>query len=150
MCVAGLASSCAESIRSDLLPIPFIRRCRTYRGGMPTDDGSPPGAPDQFLEPDVIEPDADAVESTFEGPVTFSPVAAGAPQDTGYDARGVPTFEMVRERIETRFGTSLGAVELGSETPEGRRVEEQFEARQKAAAEKLDEIRRSMKAAGDT
>ncbi|MCX2934120.1 hypothetical protein ORI20_28020 [Mycobacterium sp. CVI_P3] len=66
------------------------------------------------------------------------------PPDPGYSDTGVPTFESVQEKIETRYGTALGSAELAAETPEGRTVEEQYEARQKAAAERLDEIRASM------
>ncbi|CAJ1502485.1 hypothetical protein [[Mycobacterium] burgundiense] len=69
--------------------------------------------------------------------------------DTGYTDSGVPTFDSVREKIETRYGTSVGAVELGSETPEARRVEEQFEARQRAAADRLEQIRASMRDPAD-
>jgi len=64
--------------------------------------------------------------------------------DPGYSTSGVPTFDAVREKIETRYGTALAAAELDSETPEGRSVEEQYEARQKAAAERLEQIRASM------
>jgi phage shock protein A len=64
--------------------------------------------------------------------------------DPGYNDSGVPTFESVQEKIETRYGTALGSAELAAETPEGRTVEEQYEARQKAAAERLEEIRASM------
>ncbi|MCB0941851.1 MAG: hypothetical protein KDB72_16635 [Mycobacterium sp.] len=71
------------------------------------------------------------------------PVAVPNP-DPGYTASGVPTFEAVQEKIETRYGTALGAAELDAETPEGRTVEEQYEARQRAAAEKLEQIRASM------
>jgi phage shock protein A len=67
------------------------------------------------------------------------------PPDPGYDSAGVPTFESVREKIETRYGTSLGAGELAAETPEGRDVEEQYEERQRAAAERLARIRESMR-----
>jgi phage shock protein A len=67
------------------------------------------------------------------------------PPDPGYDSAGVPTFESVREKIETRYGTSLGAAELAAETPEGRDVEEQYEERQRAAAERLAQIRESMR-----
>ena len=56
----------------------------------------------------------------------------------------MPTFESVREKIETRYGTAIGATELASETPEGRSVEEQYEERQRAAAERLEQIRKSM------
>ncbi|WP_238391618.1 MULTISPECIES: hypothetical protein [unclassified Mycolicibacterium] len=68
----------------------------------------------------------------------------GLPADPGYTSDGVPTFEAVREKIENRYGTAIGAAELAAETPEGRSVEEQYEARQKAAAERLEQIRRSM------
>ena len=64
-----------------------------------------------------------------------SPVSA---PDTGYTDAGVPTLEGVREKIETRYSTALGATELAEETPEGRTAAEQYEAQQKAAAEKLD------------
>ena len=66
--------------------------------------------------------------------------------DPGYNESGVPTFDSVREKIETRYGTSLGAAELAAETPEGKSVEEQYEARQKAAGERLAQIRESMHA----
>ncbi len=67
------------------------------------------------------------------------------PADTGYTPSGVPTFESVREKIETRYGTAIGAAELAAETPEGRTVEEQYDARQRAAAERLAQIRESMR-----
>lgn len=66
--------------------------------------------------------------------------------DTGYTPGGVPTFESVREKIETRYGTAIGAGELAAETPEGRSVEEQYEQRQRAAAERLEQIRKSLHA----
>jgi phage shock protein A len=68
-----------------------------------------------------------------------------AQPDPGYDSAGVPTFESVREKIETRYGTSLGAAELAAETPEGREVDEQYEERQRAAAERLAQTRESMR-----
>ena len=67
------------------------------------------------------------------------------PQDTGYTPDGVPTFDAVREKIETRYGTAIGSSELAAETPEGRGVEEQYAARQRAAQERLEEIRASMR-----
>jgi hypothetical protein len=85
---------------------------------------------------DLTLPDHPAVS------VELTPLA---PEDTGYSDRGVPTFESVREKIETRFGTALGSAELDAETPEGRSVEEQYEARQRAAAERLAQIRAQMK-----
>ena len=65
--------------------------------------------------------------------------------DTGYTDAGVPTLEGVREKIETRYGTALGATELAEETPEARTAAKQYEEHQKAAADKLEEIRASMR-----
>lgn len=64
--------------------------------------------------------------------------------DPGYDSAGVPTFESVREKIETRYGTALGSAELAAETPEGRSAGEQYDERQRAAAERLAQIREAM------
>jgi phage shock protein A len=65
--------------------------------------------------------------------------------DPGYDSTGVPTFESVREKIEARYATAQGAAELDAETAEGRSVEEHYEQRQREAAERLEEIRKSMR-----
>ncbi|MFN8102486.1 MAG: hypothetical protein U0Q20_12940 [Mycobacterium sp.] len=70
-------------------------------------------------------------------------------EDVGYTPAGVPTFDSVREKIETRYGTAIGAEELAADTPEGRSAEERYEARQKAAAERLEEIRASMREGRD-
>jgi phage shock protein A len=71
---------------------------------------------------------------------------AGQPDvDPGYSSSGVPTFDSVREKIESRYETSIGSAELGAETPEGRDVEDQYEARQRAAADRLAQIRESMR-----
>ena len=67
-----------------------------------------------------------------------------APDDAGYDSAGVPTFDAVREKIENRYATAQGSAELDAETPEGRSVEQQYEDRQREAAERLREIRESM------
>ena len=65
--------------------------------------------------------------------------------DPDYTSSGVPTFDSVREKIETRYETSIGAAELDAESPEGRDVEEQYEARQRAASDRLAQIRESMR-----
>jgi phage shock protein A len=71
--------------------------------------------------------------------------SAGEPDvEAGYTSSGIPTFESVREKIETRYETSIGAAELDAESPEGRDVEQQYEERQRAAAERLAQIRKSM------
>lgn len=102
---------------------------------MPDERGHEPEA---MVDP-VVEPDPDAPPAPASEPAPAEPV------DTGYTAGGVPTFDSVREKIETRYGTALGAAELDAETPEGRTVEEQYEARQRAAAERLTQIRESMR-----
>ena len=89
------------------------------------------------------EPPKPATDVAAAPPAVVVPVAVPDP-DPGYTASGVPKFEAVQEKIETRYGTALGARELDAETPEGRTADEQYEARQRAAAEKLEEIRASM------
>ena len=64
--------------------------------------------------------------------------------DPEYDDSGVPTFESVRDKIESRYQTSIGAAELDAESPQGRSIEEQYEKRQRAEADRLAEIRESM------
>ena len=71
--------------------------------------------------------------------------AANPDVDPGYTSSGVPTFESVRDKIEQRYETSIGAAELDAESPEGRSVEEQYDARERAAAERLAQIRESMR-----
>jgi len=97
------------------------------------DDTTTPAA-----EPKAETPAADATASPLP-PVPTPNI------DTGYTDAGVPTLEGVRDKIETRYGTALGATELAEETPEARTAAEQYEAQQKAAAEKLEEIRASMR-----
>jgi hypothetical protein len=84
-----------------------------------------------------LEPlDAEIVEdATVPAPPTPAP---------DYDDRGVPSLDYVREKIETRYATSVGAAELAENTPEARSVEEQEAERERAAKARLEEIRRSM------
>ncbi|WP_297608531.1 PspA/IM30 family protein [Nocardia sp.] len=67
-----------------------------------------------------------------------------APGIGGYTTAGVPTFESVRDKVEQRYGTAQGMDELDRQTPAGRSVEEQWDARQKTARERLEQIRKSM------
>ena len=104
---------------------------------MPDEPSAEPEAATPPEEPTPPEP-------TPAAPPPVVPVEPVAPADTGYTSSGVPTFESVREKIETRYGTAIGAAELDAETPEGRTVEEQYDARQRAAADRLAQIRESM------
>ena len=92
-------------------------------------------------QPETPQPGIPAAASTAS---PLPPVPAPN-LDTGYTDAGVPTLEGVREKIETRYGTALGATELAEETPEVRTATEQYKAQHKAAAEKLEEIRASMR-----
>ncbi|MEV5649947.1 hypothetical protein AB0L57_17020 [Nocardia sp. NPDC052254] len=75
--------------------------------------------------------------------VPLPPAGFGVPG--GYSESGVPTFESVRDKVEQRYGTAQGMGELDRQTPAGRGADEQWQAREKAAAERLDEIRKSMR-----
>ncbi|MCC8246347.1 hypothetical protein [Saccharothrix luteola] len=84
------------------------------------------------------EPVIDAEIVEYEAPPVVVPPA-------DYTEDGVPTFEHVRDRIENRVATGIGAEELAGATPEAKAVEDQFEARRQAGIDKLEEIRRSMR-----
>ncbi|BDH57448.1 hypothetical protein [Tsukamurella sp. PLM1] len=89
--------------------------------------------------PDPV--DAEIVESTAAAPSAPAPSFADV---TGYTESGVPTFDHVRDKIERRTTTALGAEELAHETPAGQDAERAFAEREKAAKAKLDEIRKSL------
>ncbi len=57
---------------------------------------------------------------------------------------GVPTFDFVRDRIEGRYATAVGATELAEGSTTGRSLAQQQEDRDAAARERLEEIRRSL------
>lgn len=124
-------------MRRESLPIPTIDGVPVAYGGVVSDTPSSDPAADEPVSGELLPEDATPGPSLTPIPV--------APEETGYTSGGVPTFDYVREKIETKFGTSIGATELAAETPEGRRVEEQYEARQQAAADRLAQIRESMK-----
>lgn len=75
------------------------------------------------------------------GPVVPEPVVP----EPDYTESGVPTFDYVRDQIEKRFTTSVGATELAAETPEGTEVAERFAAREQAGKDRLEQIRRAMR-----
>lgn len=82
---------------------------------------------------------------TVVPPVPVPPAGIPAPPTIGgYSPSGVPTFESVRDKVEQRFGTAQGMGELDRQTPAGRSAEEQFAAREKAARERLEQIRKSV------
>jgi hypothetical protein len=62
----------------------------------------------------------------------------------GYTSSGVPTFGSLRDKVERRIGTAFGTRELDRQTPAGRGAEQQWEAREQAARERLEQIRTSL------
>lgn len=103
------------------------------------------------LDTDAATPEVMPVASEQVGDVfAVPPVPHGAPDPAaptvtgGYSTSGVPTFDAVRDKVEQRFGTAQGMGELDRHTSAGRDADEQWEARGKAARERLDRIRKSM------
>jgi phage shock protein A len=73
-----------------------------------------------------------------------APLDPGPTPDTGadYNEAGLPTFEHVRDRIENRFAVATGAAELAGDPSS---IDEQLAERERAAREKLESIRRSLR-----
>lgn len=90
----------------------------------------------------MTEPRDDQV---VDGELVEDGAAPPPPEPTGYTEGGVPTFDFVRERVEGRYGTSIGSAELADESAAGRAVDEQFAERERAGRDKLEQIRRSMR-----
>jgi hypothetical protein len=89
-------------------------------------------------------PPAPARPEPLEAEIVPDPGAVAPPPAPDYDDHGVPSLDYVRDKIETRYATSLGAAELAQETAAARSIEEQEAERERAGKAKLDEIRRSM------
>ena len=90
------------------------------------------------------------VDSTgTPGPAAVTPVEQGVPgvvlPPPDYNQAGVPSLDFVRDKIEGRYGRSLGATELAQETPEARSLREQAAKREEAAHDRLEAIRRSLR-----
>ncbi|MEU3472517.1 hypothetical protein [Rhodococcus sp. NPDC006774] len=100
----------------------------------------PPGAPRGGTVPGII--DAELVDDLPVG-TAYGSGAVSAPIGDFTDS-GVPTWDGVRDKVEQRSGTAVGAEELDRESRAGRDLDEQWNERQEAGRKKLDEIRRSM------
>lgn len=70
------------------------------------------------------------------------------PAPSGWTEDGVPTFEHVRETIERRAATAMGAEELAADSAAGRERAEREAEHDAAARDKLEEIRRSLRGDG--
>ena len=62
-----------------------------------------------------------------------------------YDKYGVPSLDFVRNKIEGRYATSLGAAELAQQTWEATSAQERAAEREKSAQEALEKIRQSLR-----
>ena len=94
-------------------------------------DSSTP-KPDEPIDAEIVEPSATPA------------VPPPAPPPADYDEHGVPSFDYVRDKIEGRYATSLGAAELVEDTAAAHTVEQQEAERADKAKAKLEEIRRSL------
>lgn len=106
--------------------------------GPDTGDGGSDGA---ALE--AADPGRDPIRATSAP----NPGLAPAPDVTpapDYDEHGTPSLGYVRNKIENRFATSLGATELAEDTAPVRDQADQQAERDRKAAERLEEIRRSL------
>ncbi|MEQ3554008.1 hypothetical protein WIS52_26340 [Pseudonocardia nematodicida] len=63
---------------------------------------------------------------------------------TDYTDDGVPTFDYVRDKIEKRSATAAVSEELAGGDTTAQQAEDAFADRERKAADKLAEIRRSM------
>jgi hypothetical protein len=93
-------------------------------------------------DPNVV--DAELVD---EPPTAALAVPSPALPDPDYSEGGVPSFDFVRDKIENRYTTSLGAADvagLGTENTT-ETLDKKIADRDQAAKDRLAEIRRSMR-----
>ncbi|KXP09439.1 hypothetical protein AXK57_11145 [Tsukamurella pulmonis] len=103
--------------------------------------------PGDDQQPPTSAPTTPPTEPIDAELVDLPPAGSTAPsyeEVTGYTPAGVPTFDHIRDKIERRTTTALGAEELAHGTAAGQDAERAFADREKAAKAKLEEIRRSM------
>jgi hypothetical protein len=95
--------------------------------------------------PDEPITDAEVVEDPADQAALALPTAPIAEPVMDYTEGGLPTFDYVRDKIEGRVATSIGAAELAEGMQSGPSPDEQFEAREQAGRDRLEQIRRSMR-----
>jgi len=93
-------------------------------------------------DPNVVE--GEIVDDT---PTEALAIPASPLPEPDYSEGGVPSFDFVRDKIENRYTTSVGATEvagLGTETT-AETLDKQIADRDQAAKDRLAAIRRSMR-----
>ncbi|MGW5715452.1 hypothetical protein ACWEVP_04745 [Amycolatopsis sp. NPDC003865] len=98
---------------------------------------------------DKPQDDANVVDGELvdETPTAAIAIPSPPPPDPDYSAGGVPSFDFVRDKIENRYQTSVGSVEvagLGTENT-AETLDKKIADRDQAAKDRLAEIRRSMR-----
>ncbi|GGL43632.1 hypothetical protein [Nocardia jinanensis] len=134
----------AAAGRDKLTPLyEAATRLLSETGQSGSEPGVIPGTPDAAgygSSPDLI---SSSQVGGGVGTVTGQGAGAAGPAG-GYTRSGVPTFGSVRDKVERRIGTAFGARALDRQSPAGRGTDEQWEAREQAARERLAQIRTSL------
>ncbi|MDJ0393200.1 hypothetical protein QMK17_07630 [Rhodococcus sp. G-MC3] len=108
--------------------------------------GTPRGPSSGIIEAELVEAELvgdGSIDQSIGGGVSSGHSNHESP--TGFTDKGVPTWASVRDKVELRDATALGAEELDHGSPAGRTLDEAWNEREAAGRRKLDEIRRSMK-----
>jgi hypothetical protein len=103
---------------------------------------------DESPDDDTIDAEVVEDDTAVALPAPVTPLAPLAPTEpvTDYTDDGVPTFDYVRDQIERRYGTSVGASELATElSPTTAELDKQLADREQAGRDRLEAIRRSMR-----
>lgn len=100
--------------------------------------------PGDRTDPPSTDPASEPIDADIVELPPTGPAAPSYEEVTGYTQAGIPTFDHIRDKIERRTTTALGAEELAHGTATGSDAERAFADREKAAKAKLEEIRRSM------
>ncbi|MDN5916347.1 MAG: hypothetical protein L0I76_14800 [Pseudonocardia sp.] len=96
--------------------------------------------------PDPASPDTghEVAPATPPDPTPADLTPPDATPAPDYDEHGTPSLDYVRDKIDARFATSLGSTELAEDTTPARDQADQQAERDRKAADRLEEIRRSM------
>jgi hypothetical protein len=90
------------------------------------------------IEGELVEDSPAAVE------ISAATAPLPAPPEGDYTEAGVPNFDYVRDRIESRVATSIGGAELPGDTSQAESLDEQMAERDRAGRKRLEQIRRSL------
>ena len=97
-------------------------------------------------DPNVVDGEIVDETPTAALAIPSTPLPQPLP-DPDYSEGGVPSFDFVRDKIENRYTTSLGSVDvagLGTENT-AEALDKKIADRDQAAKDRLAEIRRSMR-----